>query len=587
MKNLKYDLLSTIALYHAAAASPVSYGNNPIQAPLQGSHGAIASESVICSQIGIDILKKGVSVPLFFSIQQAAHTSQGNAADAMVGTNLCVGVIGMYHSGIGGGGFALVRDPQGNYETIDYRESAPAAAYEDMYQGNLEGAVWGGLSVAVPSELRGLEYLHSKYGSLPWRALVNPAVYLARNGFEVTEDLVRYMNNAIDGPRGNFLVEDPIWSEDFAPNGTLLQLGDVITRKRYADTLEKIGKHGVNVFYEGELAEEMVKVTQETNGTLTLDDLNSYKALPKRAISINFRDFKLYSTGAPSSGAVMLSTLKTMEQYPAADLSDTNLTTHRFLEAMRFAYGARLELGDPDYLPNVEGFEDALLSKQNARQIRARINDSSTLPLEEYDPRGEYAAESHGTSHIVVADATGLTISSTTTVNLLFGAQVMTPRGGIILNDEMADFSTPGARNVFGFAPSPANFIRPGKRCMSSITPIIAEFPNGTVFFVTGAAGGSRIISSTTLTAWHLLEHGMDMRAAMAEPRFHDQLIPNRAEFEWTFDNGTVGAMVEKGHNSKWVRLGVSAVQGIQRLWDGTFLGVGEPRQKNSGGLSI
>lgn len=352
-------------------------------------------------------------------------------------------------------------------------------------------------------------------------------------------------------------------------------------------TLEKIGRHGVRAFYEGELAEEMVKVTQETNGTLTLDDLKSYRALSKRPLSIDFRGFKLYTTGAPSSGAVMLSTLKTMEQYPTADLDDTNLTTHRFLEAMRFAYGARLALGDPDYLPGVEALEDTLLSKQNARSIHDRIDDNSTLPLDEYDPRGEYEPESHGTSHIVTADASGLTISSTTTVNLLFGAQIMTPRSGIILNDEMADFSTPGVRNVFGFAPSPANFIRPGKRCMSSITPIIAEFPNGTVFFVTGAAGGSRIISSTTLTAWHLLEHGMDMRQAMAEPRFHDQLIPNQAEFEWTYDNGTVGAMVEKGHKSVWVRLGVSAVQGIQRLWDGTFLGVGEPRQKNSGGLSI
>lgn len=152
----------------------------------------------------------------------------------MVATNLCVGVMGMYHSGIGGGGFALVRDANGNYETIDYRESAPAAAYEDMYQGNLEGAVWGGLSVAVPGELRGLEYLHKKYGSAPWSALALPAEYFARYGFNVTEDLVRYMDAAITGPRGNFLVEDPVWAEDFAPSGKLLQLGDKITRKRYA-----------------------------------------------------------------------------------------------------------------------------------------------------------------------------------------------------------------------------------------------------------------------------------------------------------------------------------------------------------------
>ncbi|ROV92547.1 hypothetical protein VMCG_08942 [Cytospora schulzeri] len=532
MKSLGYELLSILAFHYAATtASPLSFGDIPAQHSLQGSHGAVASESTICSQIGIDLLKRG-----------------GNAADALVGTNLCVGVIGMYHSGIGGGGFALVRDADGNYETIDYREAAPAAAYEDMYKGNPEAAVWGGLSVAVPGELRGLEYLHKKYGLLPWRAVVNPAVYVARHGFGVTEDLVRYMSFAIKGPRGNFLVEDPVWAEDFAPNGTLLQLGDTITRKRYADTLEKIGRHGADIFYKGELAKSMVKLVQETNGTLTMDDMTSYSALAKRPITIDFRGFKLYSTGAPSSGSIMLSMLKTMEQYPQSDLADTNLTTHRFIESMRFAYGARLELGDPAYVTDIEAFEDALLSVPKAQSVRHRINDSSTLPVREYDPGALFPAETHGTSHIVAADASGIAISSTTTVNLLFGAQIMTPDSGIILNDEMDDFSIPGVRNSFGFAPSAANFIRPGKRPMSSITPIIAEHPNGTVFFIAGAAGGSRIISATTQTAWHLLEHGMNMTEAMAAPRVHDQLIPNQAEFEWSFDNGTIGAMVEKGH---------------------------------------
>lgn len=563
-------MLSILAIHHAAIASPLSFGEIPIQAPLQSSHGAVASESTICSQIGIDLLGQG-----------------GNAADALVGTNLCVGVVGMYHSGIGGGGFALVRDADGNYETIDYREAAPAAAHENMYKGNLEGAVRGGLSVAVPGELRGLEYLHKKYGLLPWRAVVNPAVHLARNGLNVTEDLVRYMNFAIQGPRGNFLVEDPVWAEDFAPTGTLLQLGDIITRKRYANTLEKIAKHGADIFYQGEIAESIVKLVQETNGTITMDDMSSYRALTKRPLSIDFRGFRLYSTGAPSSGSVMLSILKIMEQYPASDLLDTNLTTHRFIEAMRFAYGARLDLGDPAYVPGVELIEDTILSPQNANDTRHRINDHKTLPVGSYNPGSLYPSESHGTSHMVAADASGLSISSTTTVNLLFGAQIMTPVEGVILNDEMEDFSIPGVRNSFGFAPSPANFIRPGKRPMSSITPLIAEHPNGTVFFLTGAAGGSRIASATTQTAWHLLEHGMDMAGAMAEPRLHDQLIPNQVEFEWTFDNGTIDSMAEKGHKQVWVRLGVSAVQGIQRLWDGRFVGVGEPRQKNSGGLAV
>lgn len=330
----------------------------------------------------------------------------------------------------------------------------------------------------------------------------------------------------------------------------------------------------------------MVKFIQEQNGTITLDDFNSYHALPKQPVSIDFRGFKLYSTRAPSSGAIMLNILKTMEQYPVADLADTNLTTHRFIEAMRFAYGARLELADPAFVSGIETFEESLLSAHRANATRHRINDSTTLPLREYNPHELVPAETHGTSHIVATDSTGMTISSTTTVNLLFGAQIMTPDSGIILNDEMDDFSIPGVRNSFGFAPAPANFIRPGKRPMSSVTPLVAEHPNGTVFFVTGAAGGSRIISATTQTAWHLLEHGMNMTRAMAQPRMHDQLIPNEAQFEWSFDNGTVDAMVGKGHKAVWVRLGVSAVQGIQRLWDGSFEAVGEPRQKNSGGLS-
>lgn len=282
----------------------------------------------------------------------------------------------------------------------------------------------------------------------------------------------------------------------------------------------------------------------------------------------------------------MFNILKTMEQYPQSDLADTNLTTHRFIEAMRFAYGARLELGDPAYLPGVDDFETSLLSAQRANETRHKINDSTTLPLREYNPHQLFPADSHGTSHMVTTDSTGLAITSTTSVNLLFGAQIMDPETGIILNDEMDDFSIPGVRNSFGFAPSPANYIRPGKRPMSSITPVVAEHPNGTLFFATGAAGGSRIISSTTQVAWRLLEYGLGMAEALDQPRMHDQLIPNEAQFEWSFDNGTVADMVERGHKAVWVRLGVSAVQGIRRLWDGSFEAVGEPRQKNSGGLT-
>lgn len=289
-----------------ASGSPIQQG---ILGPgSRGTRGAVASESTICSEIGADMMRKG-----------------GSAADAMVATTLCVGTIGMYHSGIGGGGFMLVRDSKGRYETIDYRETAPAAAHRDMYKDDPNASVFGGLAVGIPGELRGLEYLHNKYGVLPWKTVVKPAVRVARDGFPVSEDLVRYMAAATtDNP---FLVEDPVWAEDFAPNGTLVKLGDTITRKRFANSLDKIASQGARVFYEGELARSMIDLIQAKDGIMTLDDLRNYQVRVKPALSIQYRDYRLFTTDAPSSGAVMLSILKTMEQYSPQQLAaNANLT---------------------------------------------------------------------------------------------------------------------------------------------------------------------------------------------------------------------------------------------------------------------
>ncbi|KAL2160386.1 hypothetical protein VTH06DRAFT_1559 [Thermothelomyces fergusii] len=536
----------------------------------QGSRGAVASENSICSKIGIGAVAMG-----------------GTAADAMVATTLCVGVIGMHHSGIGGGGFMLVRDRHGRYETIDYREAAPAAASWDMYKDDPDASVRGGLAVAVPGELKGLDYLHRKYGVLPWKTLVMPAVRIAREGFQVTEDHVRYMKSAIEGS-SNFLVDDPIWAEDFAPNGTLVQLGDIITRKRYADSLEKIANQGVDVFYKGEIAESMIDWIRHMNGTMTMQDLDEYRVDVKPPLNITYGDYRLFTTQVPSSGPVMLSILQTMQQYDPADLSDTNLTAHRLVEAMKFAYGARLQLGDPKFVSNATELEAELLSNDRAHHIRQRILDDKTQPVEAYDPLRLYAPESHGTSHIVTADASGLTVTSTTTINLLFGARIMTPDTGIILNNEMDDFSQPNRRNAFGYAPSPANYIAPRKRPLSSIAPLIAEHAsNSSVFFATGAAGGSRIISATTQVAWHVLARGVGMRDAVAAPRLHHQLTPDVLRVEDGFDGGTAAALAGKGHRVEWMRPGLSAVQGVMRLWDGTFEAVGEPRQASSGGCTI
>ncbi|GAB1313157.1 Glutathione hydrolase [Madurella fahalii] len=576
---LEVSLLSQ--LIPGLAFPVIHQGTLSVPANANGKRGAVASESSICSQIGADIIRIG-----------------GTAADSMVATTLCVGTVSMYHSGIGGGGFMLVRDKNSRYETIDYRETAPAASSRDMYDNDYRASVIGGLAVGVPGELKGLDYLHRKYGALPWKTLVMPSVRLAREGFKVNKDLVRYMELA--SVNDTFLVDNPIWAEDFAPNGVLVQLGETITRKRYADTLEKIANQGADVFYEGELAKSMIDFIQQMNGIMTLDDLKNYAVKVKPPLSITVRDYRLFTTEAPSSGAVMLSILKTMEQYSLEDLNDANLTTHRFVEAMKFAYGARQELGDPDFIKQMGSYQKEMLSDEKARQIRNRILDNQTQPVEAYNPASVYTTDSEGTSHIVTTDSSGMTVTSITTVNLFFGAKIMTPDTGIILNNEMNDFSLPNQNNSFGFPPSPANFISPRKRPLSSCTPLIAEhLSNSTLYFATGAAGGSRIISATTQVAFHLLFNSSSWRMsssdwdmsmlhnAIAALRLHHQLMPDVLHVEEGLDERLVASLEEKGHNVNWMAPGASAVHGVMRFGDGRFDAVGETRQVNSGGVTV
>ncbi|KAL8932446.1 MAG: hypothetical protein Q9216_006831 [Gyalolechia sp. 2 TL-2023] len=533
--------------------------------------GAAASESAVCSRIGVNLLKDG-----------------GNAADALVGTVFCIGVIGMYHSGIGGGGFMLVRASNASYTFIDFRETAPAAAFQDMYNNDTDLSIYGGLASGVPGELRGLEYLHQHLGKLPWSHVMQPAINLARNGFLVTADLVRYMDSATKG-QDNFLVDEPTWAIDFAPNGTRLGLGDTMTRRRYADTLESISKRGVDAFYTGPIANATINALQAQNGTMDLEDLGNYTVAIRKPASITYRDYRLTSCSAPSSGEVALSALKTIEGYPdIGSLATTNLSTHRLDEAIRFAYGERANLGDPLFVEGLDEYQEEMLNATTAARRRSEISDLRTLNVSDYNPSGLESLETPGTSHIVTADASGMAISLTTTVNLLFGSQLMVPETGVIMNNEMNDFSIPDSSNAFGYVPSPSNYIRPGKRPLSSITPTIVEFlANNTLYFVVGAAGGSRIITATIQNIWHVLDQGQSTAAALAQPRLHDQLLPNQVSFEYAYNNETVAFMKSLGHNVTWVAPGQSTAQALRRLPNGTFEAAGEPRQKNSGGFAV
>jgi gamma-glutamyltranspeptidase/glutathione hydrolase len=332
--------VARLLLLHQLAAPPLSYPSptpdiltGPAYAQrhapptvLDPRRGAVATENARCSRIGASTILAG-----------------GNAADAAVAAVLCVGVVGMYHAGIGGGGFMLVRTPNSeggaSFEHIDFREAAPAAASRHMFDGLPAGrSVDGGLAAGVPGELRGLALLHARRGRLPWRDLVMPSVRLAREGWQVGPDLQRYMDFA--ATRSTFLTDDPEWARDFAPKGHLLRAGEIIRRPRYADTLETIAREGAGAFYEGPIAEATLRALTKTGGIMTAADLREYEPETRLPLEIRYRGHRIVSCGTPASGSVVLATLGIVEGYEDFGWPEAqNLSTHRLDEAMRLAYG--------------------------------------------------------------------------------------------------------------------------------------------------------------------------------------------------------------------------------------------------------
>lgn len=437
----------------------------------------------------------------------------------------------------------------------------------------------------MPGELRATEYIHKNYGKLKWADTIAPSIKLARWGFPVTEDLVRYMDSVSPN---KFLTEDPAWALDFAPHGRRVRLGETMTRKRFANTLETIATEGVDAFYTGAMAKATIAALKNANGTMTLDDLKNYTIVHRQPIDIQYRGYKLTSTNAPSSGSVALGALNTLNGYDEfQEPSRSNSSTQLMVEAIKWAYSQRAELADPSFVSGMDAYTKRMISPEAGAEIRSKISGERTFNLSYYDPKGLESLETPGTSHMVSADASGLSVSMTTTVNLLFGSQLMVPETGIIMNNQMNDFSIPGESNAFGYIPSEANFVKAGKRPLSSISPIIAETPDGKLFFSIGCAGGSRIITANIQNAIHLIDGNMTVAEAIKEPRLHDQLVPTTVAFEYAYSNDTVSYLKSLHHNVTWAAPGQSTAQGLRWLSNGTFEAAGEPRQRNSGGFAV
>ncbi|KAL0912485.1 hypothetical protein M5K25_018458 [Dendrobium thyrsiflorum] len=495
-------------------------------------HGAVATDDRRCSRIGRGVLKEG-----------------GHAVDATVASVLCLGVVSSASSGIGGGAFMLLRLANGKTQAFDSRETAPLLAYENMYGGNVALKASGGLSIGVPGELAGLHEAWKQHGKLPWSRLVKPAAHLAR-GFRISPYLHMQMNKTKEG-----ILADVGLRQIFASNGSLLQIGDLCHNNRLAHTLEAIARHGPRVFYNGSIGIALVKDIKKSGGIITMRDLQEYKVSIKEPISTNVMGVNILGMPPPSSGgAGMTLILNILAEYGIPSGVSGSVGLHRLIESLKHMFAVRMNLGDPDFVNVTEVLSD-MLSPKFAHELKKTILDNMTFTPDHYGGKWNVLSD-HGTSHLCIVDSERNAISMTSTVNSYFGAQILSPSTGILLNNEMDDFSIPMNVTANVPPPAPANFIRPFKRPLSSMSPTIVV-KDGQLKAVVGASGGSMIIAGTTEVFLNYFAKGMDPLSSVMSPRLYHQLIPNVVQYEnWTTVSGdhfevpaaTRQALQKKGH---------------------------------------
>lgn len=520
----------------------------------------VVSAHPLASQIGVDILKIG-----------------GNAVDAAIATQIALAVVHPSAGNLGGGGFMVLRKSDGSYYTLDYREKAPGKATENMYLDSLgevieDLSLRGGLASGVPGSVAGWIESHEKHGSLPWEDLVQPAIDLAKNGFELTEKEASGLN---------WIQEDLVKYNSIQPEFMLKEewkQGDIFKLPELAKTLERIRDNGKTGFYEGETADKIVAEMERSQGLISHDDLKNYKAVWRDAFVDYYKEYKIISMPPPSSGGVALvQLLKSVEAYPLAEWGwNTVKTIHVMTEAERRVYADRAAyLGDPDF------FDVPTKKLTNHMYIDERMstfNWEHATPSSEVMEGLEPMTESEQTTHLSVIDKFGNAVAVTTTLNGSYGSRVVVGGAGFLLNNEMDDFSVKqGVPNMFGVTGGEANKIEPGKRMLSSMTPTIIE-KDGKLFMVVGTPGGSTIITSVFQTILNVVEHKMNMQEAVTARRFHSQWLPDViAAEDNALDSLTIQALEAMGHTFTF-RGNIGRVDAILVLSDNKLEGGADPR---------
>ena len=557
-------LLSGSCFSAAAAppAPPVSYGvEEDVFHPVRAKQGMVASVDATATQVGVDILKEG-----------------GNAVDAAVAVGYALAVTHPQAGNLGGGGFMLIRSKNGNTTAIDFREMAPAKATRDMFlddQGNPDSkkSLTSHLASGTPGTVAGFSLALDKYGTMPLNKVVQPAFKLARDGFIVNDPLGAALKcvgrdgwSNLDNSKAIF------WKE-----GEPLKKGDTLVQANLAKSLEMIAENGPDEFYKGTIAEQIAQEMQKNGGLITKEDLAAYKAVERTPISGDYRGYQVYSMPPPSSGGIhIVQILNILENFDMKKYGFGSADAMQIMaEAEKYAYADRSEyLGDPDF---VKVPWQALTNKAYAKSIADQIDINKAKPSSEIRPGKLAPYESNQTTHYSVVDKDGNAVAVTYTLNTTFGTGIVAGESGILLNNQMDDFSAkPGVPNVYGLVGGDANAVGPNKRPLSSMSPTIVV-KDGKTWLVTGSPGGSRIITTVLQMVVNSIDYGLNVAEATNAPRFHHQWLPDELRVEKGFSPDTLKLLEAKGQKVA-LKEAMGSTQSIMVGPDGELYGASDPR---------
>ncbi|KAF8778245.1 scoloptoxin SSD14-like isoform X2 [Argiope bruennichi] len=523
---------------------------------------AVSTDAAPCAVIGKDILEKN-----------------GTAVDAAIAVLLCMGVVNPQSAGIGGG-FIMLYYNRTKQSTvyIDARETAPSEATEDMFHGNATLAQFGGLAIAVPGEIKGYEDAHDKFGSLPWADLFQPTIKMCREGIRVNAHLARALSK-----KAQYINQYEHIKKIFTNNATgeLYKLDDVYTRPDLADTLEAIAANKSTAIYGNvdekvPLATAFLKDLRDAGSIINEYDMISYAPIHRIPITKTLRNnMTLHSVSTPGSGALlafMLGVLSGYEDLNAEVVKSreaTVKTLHRMIETFKYAYAQRMYFEDSTS-EHMRELESKLVSEEYADKIRSQIDDTRTFNDMAHYGVNVTVQEDHGTAHLSIIAPNGDAVSVTSTVNAYFGSMVLSPSTGILMNNEMDDFSSPNITNSFDVPPTKMNHVVPGRRPFSSMSPAIITDANGDVVLTIGGNGGTQITTSVAQTIIKTLWLGENIKQAIDAPRFHHQLAPNYIEHEERFPKDLLEDLGKMGHKLHLLGSGMlGIIMGVIRGEDG------------------